>query len=153
MKTNKEELKIKVDVCVDYLQNALFKGLNEVGNNEVGYVEFQKDFSSLSQIIGQMSMYLAEFNFYPSGIHAHCCEVSFFMSLNGKHWNLKNSEKVSFDDMFKNIIRHCQGSCPEITTYIVLLVDDWNVETAKFWQPNIERLKQNGVTVDVRMLF
>lgn len=148
MKSNKEELKTKVDVCVDYLASVLSKGKNESGNLAV-----LQDFSSLSQIIAQMSTNLSEFNFYPSDIAGHCCQVSFFLSLNGKHWNLKNSEKVSFDDMFKNIIRHCQGSCPEITTYIVLLVDDWNVEVAKFWQPNIERLKQNGVTVDVRMLF
>jgi hypothetical protein len=148
MKTNREELKRKVDVCVDYLQDALSKGFNEIG-----YAEGRKDFSSLSQIIEQMSNNLAEFNFYPSGKDLHCCEVSFFMSLDGKRWNLKNSEKISFDLMYKHIIKHCQGSCPGITTYIVLLVDHWDVDIAKYWEPNIERLKLNGVTIDVRMLI
>ena len=148
MKTNKEELKRKVDVCVDYLESALSRGTNEFDNLSV-----LKDFSSLSQIINQMSTNLSEFNFYPSDISGHCCEVSFFLSLIGKHWNLKNSEKVSFDQMFKNIIRHCQGSCPGVTTYAVLIVDNWDDNIAKYWEPNIEKLKQNGVTIYVRMLF
>jgi hypothetical protein len=75
------------------------------------------------------------------------------VSLNGKRWNLKNSDRVTFDSMFKNIVRHCQGLCPGIITYIVLIVDNWDDEIAKYWEPNIERLKQNGVTVDVRLLF
>ena len=111
MKTNKEELKIKVDVCVDYLESALSKGTNEFDNLAV-----LKDFSSLSQIIVQMSTHLSEFNFYPSDIPGHCCQVSFFLSLNGKHWNLKNSEKVSFDQKiicFETSV-HCLAALLEI---------------------------------------
>jgi hypothetical protein len=148
MKMNQEELKGRVNTCVNFLTRALDKN-----NLENENLKFQDDFNDLSSIIMQMSMYLAEFNFYPSGFHTHCCQVSFFTSLSGQRWNLKDSERISFDQMFKYFIRHCQGSCSGTTTYAVLLVDNWDDDIAKFWEPNIQQLKYKGVIIEVRMMI
>jgi hypothetical protein len=148
MKMYQEELKGRVNTCVDFLTRALDKNNLEFENQK-----FKDDFKGLSNIVMQMSMYLAEFNFYPSGLHTHCCQVAFFTSLSGQRWNLKDTERICFDDMFNNIIRHCQGSCPGITTYAVLLIDNWDDDIAKFWEPNIEQLKRKGVTIEVRMMI
>ncbi len=145
---NQEELKSRIKTCVDFLTRALDKNKLETENRK-----FQDDFNGLSSIVMQMSMYLAEFNFYPSGFHSHCCQVAFFTSLSGQRWNLKDDERISFDQMFKYLIRHCQGLCSGTTTYAVLLVDNWDDDIAKFWEPNIELLKRNGVTIEVRMMI
>jgi hypothetical protein len=55
--------------------------------------------------------------------------------------------------MFKYLIRHCQGSCSGTTTYAVLLVDNWDDDIAKFWEPNIQQLKYKGVIIEVRMMI
>lgn len=55
--------------------------------------------------------------------------------------------------MFKYFIRHCQGSCSGTTTYAVLLVDNWDDDIAKFWEPNIQQLKLKGITIEVRMMI
>lgn len=148
MKMNQEELKGRVKTCVDYLSRALDKNNSENLNQES-----REDKKGLSTVIMEMSMYLPEFNFYPSGFHSHCCQVAFFTSLSGQRWNLKDDERISFDQMFKYLIRHCQGSCSGTTTYAVLLLDNWDDDIAKFWEPNIEQLKRKGVTIEVRMMI
>ena len=148
MKMNQEELEGRVKTCVDFLTRALDKNRLEIENQK-----FQDDFIGLSSIVIQMSMYLAEFNFYPSGFHTHCCQVAFFTSLSGQRWNLKDSERISFDQMFNYLIKHCQGSCEGSTTYAVLLVDNWDDDIAKFWEPNIQQMKKKGVTIEVRMMI
>ena len=145
---NQEELEGRVKTCVDFLTRALDKNRLEIENQK-----FQDDFIGLSSIVIQMSMYLAEFNFYPSGFHTHCCQVAFFTSLSGQRWNLKDSERISFDQMFNYLIKHCQGSCEGSTTYAVLLVDNWDDDIAKFWEPNIQQMKKKGVTIEVRMMI
>ena len=148
MNMNQEELEGRVKTCVDFLTRALDKNRLEIENQK-----FQDDFIGLSSIVIQMSMYLAEFNFYPSGFHTHCCQVAFFTSLSGQRWNLKDSERISFDQMFNYLIKHCQGSCEGSTTYAVLLVDNWDDDIAKFWEPNIQQMKKKGVTIEVRMMI
>ncbi len=143
-----EELRGQVNICVDFLMRALDRNNLETENQK-----FQDDFQRLSSIVMQMSMYLAEFNFYPSEFYSHCCRVAFFTSLSGQRWNIKDSERISFDQMFKDFIRHCQGSCSGTTTYAVLIVDNWDDDIAKFWEPNIEQLKRKGVSIEVRMMI
>ena len=55
--------------------------------------------------------------------------------------------------MFKNVISHCQGKCSNKTKYAVLVVDNWDDDIANFWFPNIEKIKDNGVLVEVRMMM
>ena len=55
--------------------------------------------------------------------------------------------------MFNYLIKHCQGSCEGSTTYAVLLVDNWDDDIAKFWEPNIQQMKKKGVTIEVRMMI
>lgn len=148
MKITEQELEGRVDQCLKFLVRALDK--NSLLDESEKFVD---DFQSLSSVIMQMSMYLAEFNFYPSGFHTHCCQISFFTSLIGARWNLKQDEKLSFDQMFKQLIRHCQGSCSGKTTLAVLVVDNWDDDIANFWEPNIFQLKQKGVTIQVRMMI
>jgi hypothetical protein len=142
MKITEQELESRIDQCVKFLNRALDR--NNLNNESEKFVD---DFQSLGSVIMQMSMYLAEFNFYPSEFHSHCCQVSFFTSLSGQRWNLKQDERLSFDQMYKHLIRHCQGSCSGKTTFAVLIVDNWDDDIAKFWEPNIIQLKQKGVTI------
>jgi hypothetical protein len=148
MKMNQEELRGRVNTCVDFLTQAL-----DINNLEHQNQKFQDDFKGLFSIVMQMSMYLANFNFYPSDFKGPCRQVAFFTSLNGQRWNLTDSERISFDQMFKYMIRHCQGSCVGTTSYAVLLVDNWDDDIAKFWEPNIQQLKNKGVTIEVRMMI
>ena len=145
---NQEELKGRVNTCVNFLTQVLDK--NNIENENLNN---QDDFIGLNNRVLQMSMYLAEFNFYPSDFQIKCCQAAFFTSLSGQRWNIKDSERISFDQMFKYFIRHCQGSCSGTTTYAVLLVDNWDDDIAKFWEPNILQLKLKGVIVEVRMMI
>ena len=145
---NEEELKNRINTSVKFLTRALDKSNLEFENEK-----FKDDFNGLGRIVVQMSMYLAEFNFYPSEYFNHCCQVAFFTSLSGQRWNLNESERISFDQMFKLLIRNCQGSCAGRTTYAVLIVDNWDDDIATFWEPNLVRLKQKGVIVQVRMMM
>jgi hypothetical protein len=149
MKMNQEELRGRVKTCVDFLTRALDRN----NLDDVNRRENKDDNNVLENIVSQMSMYLSEFNFYPSDFYGHCCQVAFFTSLSGQRWNLKNKERISFDLMFKSLIRHCQGSCAGTTTYAVLIVDNWDDDIAKFWEPNIQQLKNKGVIIEVRMMI
>ena len=143
-----EQNQSRVNQCVKFLTNSLDKNLQEdLKQNS------PKDSNNLTGILLQMSMYLHEFNFYPSDISGHCCEVAFFTSLLGDRWNLNRGDKISFDQMFKNVISHCQGKCSNKTNYAVLVVDNWDDDIANFWFPNIEKIKDNGVLVEVRMMM
>ena len=145
---NQEELRGRVKICVDFLTRALDKNISENLNQET-----KEDKKGLSTIIMEMGMYLTDFNFYPSDIKGPCRQVAFFTSLSGHRWNLKEKERISFDKMFKYLIRHCQGSCSGTTNYAVLIVDNWDDDIAKFWEPNIQQLKHKGVIIEVRMMI
>ena len=139
------ELRSRALVCVDFLSKALLGELDDRSNN--GEVK------GLSSIIGEMAMYLPEFNFYPSDRLGKCREVAFFTSLIGKRWHLDRRNKIPFDEMFKNVIQHCQGSCSGVTQYAAIIIDNWDDDTASFWQSNIESLKRNGIVVEVHLLL
>ena len=147
MKLNREDLANRVRICVEFITRALDKNRLVKENDK-----FREDFNELNRITIQMTMYLAEFNFYPGGLHTHCCQVAFFTSLTGQRWNLKDSERFSFDAMFKELIRHCQGSCAGTTDYVVILCDNRDDDIVNFWTHNIQRLKDKGVTIEVRMM-
>jgi hypothetical protein len=143
-----EQNRARVSQCIRFLTRALDK--NNLDNESD---KFRVDFNGLTGVLGQMSMYLHEFNFYPSDILGHCCEVAFFTTLIGKRWNLEKKEKTTFEQMFNNLINHCQGKCSNKTKYAVIIADNWDDDIASFWQPNIDRLKANGVIVEVHMMI
>jgi hypothetical protein len=140
-----DELRNLALVCIDYLSKALSGDLNDRINN--------KDKKDLSAILWDMTMYLPEFNFYPSEEKTKCCKVAFFTSLIGKRWNLDRKQRLSLDEMFKYLIKHCQGSCAGYTTYAAIIIDNWDDDTVAFWQPNIDRLTHSGVTIEVHLLL
>ncbi len=145
---NQIELKNKVSTCINFLTGCLDRD-----NLNTEYPVKKNDSIGLDNIVMEMSMFLPEFNFYPSKNKTGCSQVSIFTSLMGKRWNLKNSERLTFDQMFKFIIRHFQGSCMGKTKYAVLVVDNWDDDIANFWKPNIEQLNKNGVIIEVRMMI
>jgi hypothetical protein len=143
-----EQNQERVYQCINFLTRALDKKKLESENDK-----FIEDFGKLSDVIMQLTMYLHEFNFYPSDIMGSCCEVAFFTSLLGGRWNLEKKEKISFEQMFKNLINHCQGKCSNKTKYAIIIADNWDDDIANFWQPNIDTLKSNGVVVEVHMMI
>jgi hypothetical protein len=143
-----EQNRSRVYQCINFLTRALDKN-----NLESENLKFQKDYNSLTEILMQMTMYLHEFNFYPSDIKGHCCEVAFFASLTGARWNLDKKERIVFEQMFKNLINHCQGKCSHKTKYAVIITDNWDDDIATFWQPNIDNLKAEGVIIEVHMMI
>ena len=143
-----EQNRERVKQCIKFLTRSLDKNNLEFENDK-----FRRDFDGLTGILMQLTMYLHEFNFYPSDINGECCEVAFFSTLIGGRWNLEDKEKNSFEQMFKNLINHCQGKCSKKTKYAVILADNWDDDIAIFWQPNIDILKANGVIVEVHMII
>jgi hypothetical protein len=139
------ELRSRALECIDYLSKTLSGDLNEMNNN--------RDTKDLATILRDMTMYLPEFNFYPAEEKTKCCEVAFFTSLIGKRWNLDRKQRLSLDEMFKYLIKHCQGSCAGYTSYAAIITDNWDDDTVAFWQPNIDRLTQSGVTIEVHLLL
>jgi hypothetical protein len=139
------ELRSRALVCIDLLSKSLSGQLNDRINN--------RDQKDLSAILWDMTMYLPEFNFYPSEEKSKCCEVAFFTSLVGKRWNLDKKQRLSLDEMFKILIRHCQGSCANITKYVAIIADNWDDDVVEFWRSNLNQLKNHGVTIELHMLL
>jgi hypothetical protein len=137
----------RVKVCVDFIARTL-----DQNRMQQESIKFQEDYSDIQQVITQMSMYLHEFNFYPAENKIYCCEVAFFLSLQGERWNLQKKHRLTLEELYTHLIRHCQGLCPKKTTYAVIVTDNWNDDIATFWQPNIEHIKANGVIVEVHLL-
>jgi hypothetical protein len=136
----------RINECLKLLKRDLDKS-----NLERDFVSDNSE--HLTQTLLMMTMYLHEFNFYPSDIKGNCCEVAFFASLLGERWRLRKNQKIPFDQMFKNLINHCQGKCSTKTKYAIIIADNWDDDIANFWQPNIEVLKSIGVSVQVFMMI
>ena len=140
------ELKQRIDLSV----SLLIRGL---GGEDKGFDTKSKDKTSLRSILMEMAYNLYEFNFYPSGISGVCCEVAFFTSLTGRRWDLEKKERLSFEEMYKVLISHCQGNCLDRTKVAVIVTDNWDDDIAEFWQPNISRIKKSGVVVQVHLII
>jgi hypothetical protein len=143
-----EQNKKRVSQCIKFLTRELDKT-----NSEKGILNSRSDRYNLTGILLELTMYLSEFNFYPSELTGKCCEVAFFTSLLGDRWNLEKKEKISFEQMFKLLINHCQGVCTNKTKYVIIIADNWDDNIANFWQPNVDRLKDNGVVIEVHMMI
>lgn len=144
MEKNKEKIRQCIETLTFKLDKNNLERKNEKLNNE---------YLKLNRILSELTSYLHEFNFYPSDISGYCCEVAFFTSLLGDRWNLEKKEKVAFEQMFKNLINHCQGNCSGKTKHAVIVTDNWDDDIANFWQPNIDQLKRNGVIVEVHLMI
>lgn len=90
------------------------------------------------------------FNFYPSSHYGSCQALAMFTSLNGKRWRIKSNCKLNFEQMFKFVIKHCQGLCPDHTKTVALIVDNWDDDVVTFWQSNIDVIKATGVNFELR---
>jgi len=86
-----EQNKKRVSQCIKFLTRELDKT-----NSEKGILNSRSDRYNLTGILLELTMYLSEFNFYPSELTGKCCEVAFFTSLLGDRWNLEKKEKISF---------------------------------------------------------
>jgi len=144
----KPELKSRVQECVRFLTKNL-----DI-NNRRDLIDNPEDERKgfLENILG-MTMYLYEFNFYPSKYPSNCCEVAFFTSLNGNRWNIHDNERISLENMFKTMIKHCQGSCFGITKYAVIITDNWDDNAVDFWRHNFEKMKTDGIEIEVYFLI
>lgn len=143
-----EQNQSRVEQCIKFLTRAIDK--NQLAIEDTKFIE---DFKSLDKVLFQMIMYLHEFNFYPSDIFGKCCEVAFFTSLIGSRWNLEDKEKLTLDQMFKNLVKHCQGSCCKKTKYAVIVTDNWDDDIYDFWKSNIDKLKADGFFIEIHMLI
>ena len=85
----------RIETCLDYFN----KAIDGTISSKISLTGSEPD--SLDSIVSQMSMYLAQFNFYPSENKSGCFDVAFFTSLTGKRWNLKEQERIDFEMMFK----------------------------------------------------
>ena len=139
------ELKPRIAKAIELLINRLDPKDNLISNN--------KDKFSLKTVLLEMTFHIPEFNFYPSDIYGRCCQVAFFTSLTGRRWRLDKKERLYFEEMYKNLIKHCQGSCQGTTKVAVIVADNWDDDIAEFWQPNINQLKMNGVVVLVNLII
>jgi hypothetical protein len=86
-------------------------------------------------------------NFYPSDYKGGCHDKAFFVSLKGKRWNIPARQRLKFDEMISEIIKHCQGSCPGYTKEVFIVCDNWDDDVMHKWQSNIDTMKRNDGTV------
>lgn len=91
-----EQNRSRVSQCIKFLTRALDKNNLENENDK-----FRSDYKGLTGILMQLTMYLHEFNFYPSDITGHCCEVAFFTSLTGGRWNLEKKRRLHLNRCIK----------------------------------------------------
>jgi hypothetical protein len=140
------ELKKRIDLSVNLLIRRLGGEGNDIDTKN-------RDNISLRSILLEMAYNLHDFNFYPSDLPGSCCEVAFFSSLMGRRWDLEKKERLSFEEMYKLLISHCQGECSDVTKVAVIITDNWDDNVAEFWQPNISRLKKSGVVVQVYLII
>ena len=141
------ELLSRIKACI----NLLVKKLDSTSIEPILENNIDNSYN-LTRLTLEMSMYLSEFNFYPSESSVKCCEVAFFTSLAGKRWKLSKKDRLSFGEMFKLIIQHCQGNCTGCTKHVIIITDNWDDDIADFWQPNLKRLKLNGINIEINLL-
>lgn len=92
------------------------------------------------------------FNFFPSDEKGRCTELAYFMSISDKSVSLKANQKIKFDVMMQNFIRHCQGSCIKTVKYVIIITDKYDNEVINFWKSNIENIKNNGVKIELNIV-
>ena len=92
------------------------------------------------------------FNFFPSDEKGRCTELAYFVSISDKKVSLKANQKIKFDVMMQNFIRHCQGSCMKTVKHVIIITDKYDNEVINFWKSNIENIKDNGVKIELNIV-
>ena len=92
------------------------------------------------------------FNFFPSDEKGRCTELAYFVSISDKKVSLKANQKIKFDVMMQNFIRHCQGSCMKTVKHVIIITDKYDNEVINFWKSNIENIKNNGVKIELNIV-
>ena len=92
------------------------------------------------------------FNFSPSQEKVSCCDLAYFMSISDKSVSLKANQKIKFDVMMQNFIRHCQGSCMKTVKHVIIITDKYDNEVINFWKSNIENIKNKGVKIELNIV-
>ena len=67
------------------------------------------------------------FNFFPSDEKGKCTELAYFVSISDKKVSLKANQKIKFDVMMQNFIRHCQGSCMKTVKRVIIITDKYDI--------------------------
>lgn len=92
------------------------------------------------------------FNFFPSDEKGRCTELAYFVSISDKKVSLKANQKIKFDVMMQNFIRHCQGLCMKTVKHVIIITDKYDNEVINFWKSNIENIKNNGVKIELNIV-
>lgn len=135
--------------------NALM-GKSESRIREVFFDE--RDFIGLQHLLDKNSITLSELgkfmNFYPGVKGAKCHEQAFFISLQDqpRGARIKLKENLSFDETMKEVVRHCQGSCSEVTREIFILTDQLDGPTLDFWRRNLEQIQRRGIKIEFHFI-
>jgi len=88
------EVKSRIQQCVRFLkQNLDFNTSTDLIDNP------EKQRKGFMEINLSKTMYLSEFNFYPSHYPINCFDIAFFTFLNGNRWNIQDNERISLENM------------------------------------------------------
>lgn len=141
----------------EYIQtfiNRLIVQLDK-NNEEFEIKDRKSEFNSrLERILSINNFFDFPFNFYPSKHKSDCHELAIFMSLQGDRWDLKKEERLTLEEVFKFLIRHCQGSCADTTKEVVIITDNWSDDVIYFWRHNIKNIKSTGkISIEVCLIF
>ncbi len=83
-----------------------------------------------------------KFNCYP-GVPGSCHRVAFFVSLQAKRFRKRwprGAKHLSFSQALARLVKHMQGTCPDITTKAILIADTWDVDSYQSWKANLRRI-------------
>ena len=139
----------------DIISGFVWKLINQLDKrNEDAALKKPSEFNSrLDRIVSEVLVdYINRFNFYPSERKGGCHNLAIFTSLLGDRWDLKKDERLSLEEMFKHLVRHCQGSCDKTTKEVVIITDNWDDDISNFWKHNIDTIKRYGVSVEVHLI-
>ncbi len=85
-------------------------------------------------------------NFYPYGTPGYgCCEFALFLSLQTTAYVKKRRRgHINCGQAIRQIVQHMQGSCMGKTLSAVLVTDNWDEDSYRFWKENFNNINKHA---------
>jgi len=142
------------------LLRSIFNALMGINNKDISRDFFfdERDNDKLEMLLAEKSITLskvgAHINFYPGNGTGTCHEHAVFVSLKNqpRGARLKLKEQLTFSQLLKAVVRHCQGLCIHKTRSIHILTDSFDNDTYKYWEDNLREIWHKGVSIEFILL-
>jgi hypothetical protein len=79
-------------------------------------------------------------NCYPGVPGGPCCPIAYFFSLKDPRWTRRGH--LSLDEALERLVAHLTGSCAEVTTTVIVIVDNWDPKAYGKWADSIRNFSR-----------